>query len=247
MKIAGIIPYHRLFTEEETYSVCHAVKTLGQVNFYVMQEDSNLPDIYKEQQTYIPPEGTLRSIQSYNDFLLRRKVYDDFSSYDRMIIVQNDCIVLNNYLDEYLSYSYFGSKFYVPKILNGLWFGNYPRLGHFLSHLKIGDEYVYGNGGFSIRDVSFCKTHSLNISNNTYKSLRLSSIIGIREDVYWSWAARKYGVHTYDKAVIERFGLDRPADNDKINLKSLMAIHDFKNTAPSIHQSALKYIGYRET
>ena len=79
------------------------------------------------------------SIAGYNDLLLSKRFYGAFGSYEYMLIVQTDALVLTNELEKWCAkqYSYIGAP----------WFSGFttPTLPLTLSSV--------GNGGFSLRRI----------------------------------------------------------------------------------------------
>lgn len=79
------------------------------------------------------------SIEGYNDLLLSKRFYQAFSSYEYMLIVQTDALVLKNELETWCAkqYSYIGAP----------WFDGFTTPTQPLTLNSV------GNGGFSLRRI----------------------------------------------------------------------------------------------
>ena len=99
-------------------------------------------------------------INSYNNMCLSLDFYELFSNYNYILLSQTDSLILNDYLDDWMSknYDYIGA----------------PEIYNILNRYDLNFNHYNFNGGFSLRKVnSFIKAikylKTLNISNTFYE------------------------------------------------------------------------------
>lgn len=244
-----LIPVYRAFDAQELFALHFAHSVLSKnVDFKILTENIDLAEQFSfDHDVVIPPRNSLSSILAYNNLLLNSEFYDLLSSYKKLIILQHDVLLFNDFLSDYEHASYVGPRYSKPKIVNSFWFGRFPRIGHALSRFGIGSIMKYGNGGFSIRDIDYCAKNCPKILSNGNLSYSISGsqIIGIREDIYWSWVtAKDFG--QLDNRLIDKIGLDYPSSDIKFQeFNKIMSIHGAKYSNPQLYELGLKFIGYK--
>ena len=144
---AVVVPIYRPLTDPaEMLSLEQTLETLAEYPVYLVGP-SSMQTYFDELhvslsgrlQNVIFAEQYFESIQGYNDLLLSKKFYLAFDSFEYLLIVQTDALVLSNALEFWCSkqYSYIGAP----------WFDGYTTPTFPLTLNSV------GNGGFSLRRV----------------------------------------------------------------------------------------------
>jgi hypothetical protein len=200
---AVVVPVYRPLTDpaeilslEQTLDILadYPVYLVGPVSLQNYFNQLRL-DTNSRLQQILFADHYFASIDGYNDLLLSRKFYQAFASFQHILIVQTDALVLSDKLDYWCAkgYSYVGAP----------WFNGFtkPTLPLTLNSV--------GNGGFSLRRVpDFLKVLSRprifknvlmqswpgSIASNTYRYLKdyhsfvyndTHINIDVNEDLFW--------------------------------------------------------------
>ena len=144
---AVVVPVYRLLTDSaEKLSLEQTLETLANYPVYLVGPISLQPyfdelrtSLNKRLQNVTFSEQYFSSIDGYNDLLLSQKFYQAFDSFEYLLIVQTDALVLSNALEFWCAkrYSYIGAP----------WFEGYTTPTFPLTLTSV------GNGGFSLRRV----------------------------------------------------------------------------------------------
>jgi hypothetical protein len=142
-----VVPVYRPLTDPaERLSLEQTLETLTDYPVYLVGPvslkayfDQLRQSLNSRLQNITFADQYFASIEGYNDLLLSRKFYQAFDSFEYLLIVQTDALVLSNALEFWCGkqYSYIGAP----------WFEGYttPTLPLTLKSV--------GNGGFSLRRV----------------------------------------------------------------------------------------------
>ena len=144
---AVVVPVYRPLTDPaEMLSLEQTLETLAEYPVYLVGP-SSMQTYFDELrvslsgrlQNVIFTDQYFESVQGYNDLLLSKKFYLAFDSFEYLLIVQTDALVLSNALEFWCSkqYSYIGAP----------WFDGYTTPTFPLTLNSV------GNGGFSLRRV----------------------------------------------------------------------------------------------
>ena len=152
-KVAVIVPiYKQKLDVLEDLSLKHSLNILYKREKYFICPKNLDTSYYREQYdltSYIEFDETyFNSLIAYSDLMMSRSFYERFSSYDFILILQTDAIILNDDLDYWMNepYDYIGAPW--P---DGIHIK--INISRFLFHRKKFTFYV-GNGGLSLRRVN---------------------------------------------------------------------------------------------
>lgn len=142
---AIVIPIHReILDEDDLISLSQLDKKLKDYDKFVIMPESIFEGSWIESSIFGQDDYRFisfknkyfRSVKSYNKLMLSYDFYNKFRSYKYILINQLDSIILNNNLNEWISYNYdYVGAPWILKTCNG-----YLHLGS-------------GNGGLSLRKV----------------------------------------------------------------------------------------------
>jgi hypothetical protein len=150
VKVVVVIPiYKKEMTNNETISFKQCLKVLSKYEICIVSPSrldlSNYINLLELNQSKYKlmffDKKYFESITGYNNLLLRKFFYESFSSYDYMLIYQLDAFVFSDELVNWCNqnFDYIGAP----------WFENFRE-----SKCNNNFEGV-GNGGFSLRKISF--------------------------------------------------------------------------------------------
>jgi len=140
-----------------------------------------------------------QSVASYSQLLLSEYFYQQFENYTHILIAQLDTFVFRNELEDWanLHFDYIGAP-WIFEVSNFTPHRSWLPLFHRFPSLRkirryLGDEYMVGNGGFSLRKVktflhilnSF-KREIAHYKNVCQSQFHCGASVTFNEDVFWS-------------------------------------------------------------
>lgn len=213
-----VIPIYKAVPKpSETASFKQCLSILKNYDIYIVTFEELDMSVYAEISETVGKAYKLKffskdyftSVAKYNKLCLSRSFYDCFSYYDYMLIYQLDAWVFRDELQDWCNkgYDYIGApQFY--------------RI-HADIHTKI--FYEVGNGGFSLRNIQYCK--NILAINRNMPYLRPSFLW----KMYFTEEFKVYKKHNYIsafliilfKVILKTFGyrntLKYMIDSEKIN------------------------------
>lgn len=151
-KIAVVVPIYKPKLDVlEDLSFKHSLKILGKREIFFICPKNLDTSYYREQYGFISyidfDETYFNSLIAYSNLMMSRSFYERFSSFDFILVLQPDAIILSDDLDYWMNqpYDYIGAPW--PDGINIK-----IRLGRFMFKKKSFTIYV-GNGDLSLRRV----------------------------------------------------------------------------------------------
>lgn len=143
-KVAVVIPsYKKHLSSDEIISLSQCRNILKSYDrFFVLPDGMSIDYLNDEKIIYVDPKF-LSSRNMYSEFVLSYFFYDLFEMYEYILIYQLDAFVFSDRLEYFceLKFDYYGAKW--PYGME--------------CHINNQQLWYYGNGGFSLRNVSSFK------------------------------------------------------------------------------------------
>ena len=150
---AIVVPTHKsVFSDEEEICIGVNFKTLKNREIYFVTPPfidlSYYINSHNVKQIFFPSER-FNSFKNYNDWMLSTELYENFLSYEYILICQTDAIVIRDDLSYWTSrqLDYIGAP-WTRKVIFEPNFINKPHLKGARFELEV------GNGGLSLRNVN---------------------------------------------------------------------------------------------
>jgi hypothetical protein len=233
-KLAVVYITHRPINEEEICLLKYSLPNIFNYDKYIVVPDGMT--IQHEFKDFIPINfntNYFKHINRYNELLMSSIFYMQFDNYENILLLQPDCVVLKNGIDQFCGKNLFlGASFIKPKYINIIWLMKYPRIGHFLSRFKIGKKTFGYNGGFSIRNVPYFIKHAPGLKT-------ISDKILYREDIIFSYIYFQH--NKFSKEISDKFCLEEKlSDYKKLDQISSYGIHDPKKYNATLYYEILE-------
>lgn len=173
---------------------------------FVCPENLNI-DAYSEFKNikYVRfDDSYFKGIREYSRLCLLYEFYEKFKDYEYMMIVQTDCWIFRDEVDEWCEkgYDYIGAPIYSP-------LSNWP-------YLLYGRKPAVGNGGLSLRKIS-TMMRITNKSGYVYKSLKDEWDNEFEDLFICNIISTKTYLNIPEYTEAEKFSIDFPK-NQKIDI-----------------------------